>query len=164
MNYAKIKKMDTSNAPGVRVSLFVSGCTNGCEGCFNKELQDFKYGKFWDKKTEDKFLEYVSNPNIIGVNILGGEPMQQDLMLIRLLKRIKNETNKNIWVWSGFLYQDIIKTNFGRTILHFIDVLVDGKFEIDKKDISLRFRGSKNQRVIDVQKSLLENKIILWRD
>ena len=162
MYYSKIRKYDVSNAPGVRTTLFVSGCTNDCEGCFNKELQDFKYGTKWTDETEDEFMTYVKNPNVVGVNILGGEPMQQDLSLLKLLIRIKQETNKNIWLWSGFTYEYIINNVHCKKILNYIDVLVDGKFEIDKKDLSLKYRGSSNQRIISVQKSLKENKIILY--
>lgn len=162
MYYSKIRKYDVSNAPGVRTTLFVSGCTNDCEGCFNEELQDFKYGTKWTDETEDEFMTYVKNPNVVGVNILGGEPMQQDLSLLKLLIRIKQETNKNIWLWSGFTYEYIINNVHCKKILNYIDVLVDGKFERDKKDLSLKHRGSSNQRIINVQKSLKENKIILY--
>lgn len=162
MYYSKIRKYDVSNAPGVRTTLFVSGCTNDCEGCFNEELQDFKYGTKWTYETEDEFMTYVKNPNVVGVNILGGEPMQQDLSLLKLLIRIRQETNRNIWLWSGFTYEYIINNVHCKKILNYIDVLVDGKFEIDKKDLSLKYRGSSNQRIIDVQKSLKENKIILY--
>lgn len=162
MYYSKIRKYDVSNAPGVRSTLFVSGCTNNCDGCFNEELQNFKYGTKWTDETENKFMTYVKNPNVVGVNILGGEPMQQDLSLLKLLIRIRQETNKNIWLWSGFTYEYIINNVHCKKILNYIDVLVDGKFEIDKKDLSLKYRGSSNQRIIDVQKSLKENKIILY--
>ena len=162
MYYSKIRKYDVSNAPGVRTTIFVSGCTNDCEGCFNEELQDFKYGTKWTDETEDEFMTYVKNPNVVGVNILGGEPMQQDLSLLKLLIRIRQETNKNIWLWSGFTYEYIINNVHCKKILNYIDVLVDGKFEIDKKDLSLKYRGSSNQRIIDVQKSLKANKIILY--
>lgn len=162
MYYSKIRKYDVSNAPGVRTTLFVSGCTNDCEGCFNEELQDFKYGTKWTDETEDEFMTYVKNPNVVGVNILGGEPMQQDLSLLKLLIRIKKETNKNIWLWSGFTYEYIINNVRCSKILKYIDVLVDGKFEINKRDLSLKFRGSSNQRVIDVNKSLIKDEIVLY--
>ena len=111
MRYAQIRKFDVTNGPDVRTTLFVTGCTNNCEGCFNKELQDFNYGEEWTKETEDKFLEYAKNENVNGVNILGGEPMEQvmDDSLYDLLLRIKNETGKSIWLWSGYLYEEIIK-------------------------------------------------------
>ncbi|MCI6693430.1 MULTISPECIES: anaerobic ribonucleoside-triphosphate reductase activating protein [unclassified Clostridium] len=162
MNYAKIRKFDVSNGPGVRSTLFVSGCTNKCEGCFNKELQDFNYGEKWTKDIEDDFIKQVMNPNIVGVNILGGEPMDQvrDEDLCNLLRRIKHETNKSIWLWSGYLYEDIIVSYDKRNILEYVDVLIDGRFEIEKRNISLSYRGSSNQRVIDIKKSRESNKII----
>ncbi len=162
MRYAQIRKFDVTNGPDVRTTLFVTGCTNNCEGCFNKELQDFNYGEEWTKETEDKFLEYAKNENVNGVNILGGEPMEQvmDDSLYDLLLRIKNETGKSIWLWSGYLYEEIIKDNSKKRLLELVDVLVDGRFVIAKRDITLKYRGSSNQRVIDVKKSLEFNKII----
>ena len=162
MNYAKIRKFDVSNGPGVRTTLFVCGCTNKCKGCFNSELQDFNYGEKWTKETEDEFIKQVMNTNIVGVNILGGEPMDQirDKDLYHLLKRIKSETNKSIWLWSGYLYEDILNCNNKNIILKYVDVLIDGRFELDKRNISLKYRGSSNQRVIDVVKSRESNKII----
>lgn len=162
MNYSKIRKFDVSNGPGIRTTLFVSGCTNNCEGCFNKDLQDFNYGDKWTKETEEEFIGYVKNPNVKGVNILGGEPMDQihDKDLLNLLSRIKEETGKSIWLWSGYLYEDIIKNEDRLYLLSFVDVLIDGRFEMDKRNISLKYRGSSNQRVIDVSKSINENKII----
>lgn len=162
MNYAKIRKFDVSNGPGVRTTLFVSGCTNNCEGCFNKELQDFDYGEKWTKDIEDDFIRQIMNPNIVGVNILGGEPMDQirDKDLSNLLKRIKLETNKSIWLWSGYLYENILNSNDRNTILKYVDVLIDGRFELNKRNISLKYRGSSNQRVIDVAKSKEANRVI----
>ena len=151
-----------SNGPNIRTTLFVSGCTNNCEGCFNKDLQDFNYGNKWTREVENEFIEYVKDTNVKGVNILGGEPMDQihDNDLLNLLKRIKDETKKNIWLWSGYLYENIINDKKKFDILSLVDIIVDGKFEIDKRDISLKYRGSSNQRVIDVLESLKRNKII----
>lgn len=162
MNYAKIRKFDVSNGPGIRSTLFVSGCTNKCKGCFNKELQDFNYGEKWTREVEDDFIKQIMNPNVVGVNILGGEPMDQtrDKDLYNLLKRIKIETNKSIWLWSGYLFEDILNCNSKLNILGYVDVLIDGRFELDKRNISLKYRGSSNQRVIDVVKSREFNKII----
>ena len=162
MNCAKIRKFDVSNGPGVRTTLFVSGCTNNCEGCFNKELQDFNYGDKWTKEKEDEFLSFVKNENVVGVNILGGEPMDQvkDKDLHNLLKRIKEETNKSIWLWSGYIYEDIISNSNKNEILTYVDVLIDGRFQLDKRNISLKYRGSSNQRVIDIAKSKKHNKVI----
>ncbi|GAA0107646.1 MAG: anaerobic ribonucleoside-triphosphate reductase activating protein [Clostridium sp.] len=162
MNYSKIRKFDVSNGPGIRTTLFVSGCTNNCEGCFNKDLQDFNYGDKWTKETEEEFIGYVKNPNVKGINILGGEPMEQiqDKDLFNLLKRIKEETKKSIWLWSGYLYEDIIKNEDRLSILSLVDVLIDGRFEIDKRNISLKYRGSSNQRVIDVLKSFEKKEVV----
>ncbi|MDS0524495.1 anaerobic ribonucleoside-triphosphate reductase activating protein [Clostridium sp. SHJSY1] len=163
MRYSEIRKFDVSNGPNVRTTLFVSGCTNNCEGCFNKELQNFNHGDVWNKEIEDKFISYIKNPNVYGVNILGGEPMEQtmDLDLVNLLDRIKKETNKTIWLWSGYTFQQIMNDNKKKQILSFVDVLIDGRFELEKRNISLKYRGSENQRVIDAVKSIKENKVIL---
>lgn len=161
MRYEKIRKFDVSNAPGVRSTLFVTGCTHNCKGCFNKDLQDFEAGKLWTKEDEDNFISYVKNDNVVGVNILGGEPMQQvmDDCLVNLLKRVKEETGKNIWLWSGYLLEQILEDEKRRAILEYVDVLVDGPFEIDKRNINLKYRGSENQRVIDVKNTLESNSI-----
>lgn len=162
MNYAKIRKFDVSNGPGVRTTLFVSGCTNNCEGCFNRELQDFNYGDKWTKEREDEFLSFVKNENVVGVNILGGEPMDQvkDKDLHNLLKRIKEETSKSIWLWSGYIYEDIISNSKRSEILTYVDVLIDGRFQLNKRNISLKYRGSSNQRVIDIIESKKHNKVV----
>ena len=162
MKYAKIRKLDVTNGPGVRTTIFVSGCTHNCEGCFNKEQQDFNYGNDFTKETEDEFIELTKSRQIKGVNILGGEPMQQvmDDTLLKLLKRIKLETNKPIWLWSGYTFEEIINNSKRAEMLREVDVLIDGKFEADKRDIMLKYRGSANQRVIDVKKSLEQGTII----
>lgn len=163
MNYAQIRKLDVSNGYGIRTTLFVSGCHYHCDNCFNIEQQDFNYGKPWTKEVEDLFISYVKNPQVIGVNLLGGEPLQQDLsVILNLVKRIKSETNKGIWLWSGDLYENIIKNPSKLEILQYIDVLIDGRFKEDLRDLALKYRGSSNQRVIDVQKSLERNEVILW--
>lgn len=153
MNYAKIRKFDVSNGPNIRTTIFVSGCTNGCEGCFNKELQDFNYGSKWDEKIEDEFLSYVRNENVKGVNILGGEPLDQikDNDLLNLLIRIKKETNKEIWLWTGYTIEEVMKDKRRLELIKNVDVVIDGRFELDKRDISLKYRGSSNQRIINVK-------------
>ena len=162
MNYAKIRKLDVTNGPGIRTTLFVSGCTHNCEGCFNKEQQDFNYGNKFTKETEDEFIQLTKNKQIKGVNILGGEPMQQimDDTLLNLLKRIKLETDKPIWLWSGYTFEEIVNNPKRLEILRDVDVLIDGKFQADKRDIMLKYRGSSNQRVIDVKKSLEQGNIV----
>ena len=164
MRYEKIRKFDVSNAPGVRSTLFVTGCTHDCKGCFNKELQDFGAGEVWTQEDEDNFVSYVKNDNVVGVNILGGEPMQQvmDDCLPNLLKRIKEETGKNIWLWSGYLLEEILENDKRKNILQYVDVLVDGKFDIGKRNINLKYRGSENQRVIDVKKTLISNSVVIY--
>ena len=162
MRYAKIRKLDVTNGPGIRTTLFVSGCTHNCEGCFNKEQQDFNYGNEFTKEIENEFIEYTKSRQIKGVNILGGEPMQQtkDDSLLNLLKRIKIETNKPIWLWSGYKFEEIIIEPKMLELLKQVDVLIDGKFEIEKRDLMLKYRGSENQRVIDVKKSLEKGRVI----
>lgn len=162
MNYAEIRRYDVTNGPNVRTTLFVSGCTNNCNGCFNKDLQNFNYGSKWDKSIENIFISYAKDSNVLGVNILGGEPMEQtkDNDLLDLLHRIKVETDKEIWLWSGYLFEDIIKDPQKKALLNFVDVIIDGRFEATKRDISLKYRGSSNQRVIDVKKTFEDNKII----
>lgn len=155
MNYAKIKEFDIANGPGVRASLFVSGCTHNCPGCFNKEAQDFNYGKPWTKEIEDEFIEHLKKPEIVGVNILGGEPLQQGKPLLNLLIRIHEEVQKPIWLWTGYDIVDIMQGNnkTQRETIYMCDVVIDGKFIEAKKDLSLKYRGSSNQRVIDIKKT-----------
>ena len=133
--------------------------------CFNQEAQDFNYGKEFTKEVEDKFIEYCKDKHVHHVCLLGGEVFHQDLnIILNLVKRIKNEVNKPIWVWTGFTFQNLLKDNKKIEILKYIDVIVDGRFEQSKKDINLLLRGSWNQIIIDVQKSLKENKIVEWSD
>lgn len=163
MNYAQMRQYDIANGLGVRCTLFVSGCHFNCKSCFNKDYQDFKYGNKWTKELENKFMEYVNSSNVKGVTILGGEPMQQimDDDLYNLLNRIKNETNKSIWIYSGDLYENIIQNPKKLRILQLCDVLVDGLFINELKDVRLKFRGSSNQRLIDIKKSFKNNQIEL---
>ena len=164
MKYAKIRKLDVTNGPGIRTTLFVSGCTHNCEGCFNKEQQDFTYGNDFTKEIEDEFIEYSKSKQVKAVNILGGEPMQQlmDDTLLKLLKRIKLEVNKPIWLWSGYTFEEIVNNPKRAEILREVDVLIDGKFEADKRDLMLKYRGSSNQRVIDVKKSIEAKEVRLY--
>ena len=166
MNYAQLRKYDIANGTGVRCVLFVSGCTHHCKGCFNKEYQDFKYGDCWNKESEDKVMSYVSDKNVIGITILGGEPLDQtmDDDLLNLVKRIKSETDKNIWIYSGYIYEEIICDSKKKAIVEQCDVLVDGKFVQELADVRLKFRGSSNQRIIDIQESSTQNKIIERND
>lgn len=175
MNYASIKQMDISNGPGIRVSLFVSGCQFHCLNCFNKEAQNYNYGTPYTEETEKAIYELVSNPHIAGLSILGGDPLWQTnediFKLISLVKKIK-ELNKNIWIWSGFTWEelfgdpnnpnDIKIMNAQGLLIRSCDVFVDGRYIDELRDLRLKWRGSSNQRIIDVQKSISENKIVLF--
>ena len=159
MKYNKIRKMDISNGPGVRVSIFLQGCSFHCKNCFNPETWDFENGLEFNDEVIDEVIELCGKSHIKGLSILGGEPMHPKNIngTIRLAKRFKETyPDKDIWVWSGFLFDQVIN----KEIFDYIDVLVDGQFVDDLKDYSLDWRGSSNQRVIDVQKSLKENKIV----
>lgn len=162
MNYAEIKKLDVANTKGISCTLFVSGCTHKCKGCFNKVAQNFDYGDKWTVDVENKFIDYCKNPNVNNVAILGGEPFQQSYSeMLNLFKRLKNEVNKPIWVWSGYTLGQLLMNEYSKELLYYIDVLIDGKFEEDKKDLTLKHRGSSNQRVIDIKESLKNNKVVL---
>jgi len=150
MNYAGIKKVDIANGPGVRVSLFVSGCRNHCKGCFNPETWDFSYGKPFTRETEDEIIEALRPSWIQGLSILGGEPTEEEneAVLIPFLKRVRAELpEKNIWLYSGYTYEMLQNDE----ILTLVDVLVDGPFLLEQKDAGLAFRGSRNQRIIDLR-------------
>ena len=167
MKYSKIRKMDISNGEGVRVSLFVQGCSFHCKNCFNQETWDFNGGKEFTTAEVQKIIELANKGYIAGLSVLGGEPLHPNniesvSMLCEYFKFKHPE--KSIWVWTGFKYEDIIKMENNYNIFNYIDVLVDGQFEEDKKDLTLKWRGSSNQRVIDCKKSLAENKIILKED
>lgn len=166
MYYADIKYPDIANGLGVRVSLFVSGCRRHCPECFNKEAQDFKYGKpFTDK--EITFIESkLQLPQVRGLSLLGGEPMELENVteLLPLCEYLKSTyTNKDIWCYTGYTYEELLNRNniVTKEILKYIDILVDGDYQKDKHDLSLKFRGSSNQRIIDVQKTLKTNKVEL---
>jgi anaerobic ribonucleoside-triphosphate reductase activating protein len=169
MNFVEIKPLDTANGPGIRVSLFVSGCTHHCKGCFNEKLWDFNYGKIFTKEDEAHILECMQPYYIKGFTLLGGEPLyvHNARVLTGLLYDIKHTyPNKDIWCYTGYTLETLLSrmsqdTQYAMNILTYIDVLVDGKFEEDKKDLSLPFRGSSNQRIIDVKKSLASNEIVL---
>lgn len=164
MKYNKIRKMDVSNGPGIRVSIFMQGCTFNCKNCFNPETHDFNGGKDFTDETISRVLELCSNEYIVGLSILGGEPLHPKNIegTTKLAKIFKEKyPNKNIWVWSGFLFDRDLKD---KEVLNYIDVLVDGQYNCDLYSPILKWKGSSNQRVIDVQKSLEEKKVILLED
>lgn len=170
MNYATIKNCDIANGPGVRVSLFVSGCTHRCPGCFNEEAWDFGYGQPFTQETIDSILDMLRPAYIRGLTLLGGEPFepQNRSGILELLRQVKRELpEKTVWAFSGYLFEkDILSGRLGDTgeYLSYLDVLVDGPFIEAKKNLSLRFRGSENQRLIDVPASLAAGETVLWRD
>lgn len=183
MNYAILKKIDIANGVGVRVSLFVSGCRHHCANCFNPETWDFNYGELFDKKVENEIIEALRPDYIKGFSVLGGDPFEPEnhVVVSRLVQKIKKKEypKKSIWCYTGYNFEtDLLKKskrvapedNRGyyidsiKLMLRNIDVLVDGEFEEKCKIIDLRFRGSTNQRIIDVQKSLKQNKVVLWED
>ena len=173
MNYATIKNNDIANGPGVRVSLFVSGCTHHCLGCFNEEAWDFEYGQPFTQETIDSILNMLKPTHIKGLTLLGGEPFepQNQPAVVELLRQVKaNYPEKTIWAYSGYLFdKDILAGRLGpREItdeyVSYLDVIVDGRFVQSKKNLSLRFRGSENQRLIDVKASLKAGEVVLWQD
>jgi anaerobic ribonucleoside-triphosphate reductase activating protein len=162
MNYGAIKKTDIANGPGVRVSLFVSGCRNRCKGCFNPETWDFNYGELFNMRVIDDILEALAPDHIAGLTVLGGDPMEpENIIGVDALSRAVKEKypDKTIWIYTGYTYERLKNIV---DVMEYIDVLVDGPFIESKKDISLKFRGSSNQRIIDVPKSRESEKVVLW--
>ena len=160
MRYNVIRKMDISNGPGVRVSVFMQGCAFHCKNCFNPETWDFDGGKEFTDYTIEEVINLCNQGHIKGLSILGGEPMHPNNIegTTKLAKAFKEKyPEKNIWVWSGFLFDKDLKD---KEVLNYIDVLVDGTYKDELHDPTLKWRGSSNQRVIDVQKSLKENKVV----
>ncbi len=170
MNYATIKNCDIANGPGVRVSLFVSGCTHRCPGCFNEVAWDFQYGQPFTQETVDTILNMLKPSYIKGLTLLGGEPFEPEnqVAVVELLRQVKKTfPEKTVWAYSGYLFdRDILSGRLGDTseYVSYLDVLVDGPFVQARKNLSLRFRGSDNQRIIDVPASLSSGNIVLWQD
>ncbi len=170
MNYAAIKNCDIANGPGVRVSLFVSGCTHRCPGCFNEVAWDFDYGQPFTQETVDYIISLLQPSYVRGLTLLGGEPFEprNQGAIVDLLRQVRKKCpDKSIWAFSGYLFdRDILSGRLGDTAeyLNCLDVLVDGPFIESKKNLSLRFRGSENQRLIDVPASLEQGTVVLWED
>ena len=167
MYYGEIKDCDIANGEGVRVSLFVSGCTNHCEHCFQPQTWAFDYGQPFTEETEDRLLSLLSPSYVNGLTLLGGEPFEpaNQSAVLELLERVREELpQKTVWCWSGFLFEALADGRVGahsRSLLEQLDVLVDGPFVLAKKDLGLRFRGSSNQRIIDVPGSLAAGEVRL---
>lgn len=186
MRFASMRNLDISNGEGVGVSLFVQGCDRHCFNCFNSETWDFNGGKEWTEEAKNKFIKLIDRPYINRISVLGGEPLAKQNLdeVLSLIKEIRiSFTEKTIWLYTGFCWNDIMCSFAGlqadcvvldkkdieawekrRKIISNIDVLVDGEYIDEQKDLSLKFRGSKNQRVIDVKQSLAQNKIVLYCD
>ena len=172
MYYSVIKNCDIANGPGVRVVLFVSGCRHHCPGCFQPQTWDFSYGQPFTQDTVDELLRLLQPDYIAGLTLLGGEPMEPENQpaLLDLVRQVKAAyPEKNIWCFSGYLYDDLAAGKIGdgaitRALLGLVDVLVDGEFILAKKKLQLRFRGSENQRLIDLRKTEQAGQVVLWTD
>ena len=170
MNYAELKTYDVANGPGIRVSLFVSGCTHACKGCFNEEAWDFNYGKPFTDDVIDQIIDTMSFGAYRGITFLGGEPLdpKNQSEVLKTAKKVKEAyPEKDIWLFTGYLYEDLTgkmaeKCPDLEEILSLVDVLVDGPFIEDQKNLMLLFRGSENQRLIDMNKTREEGEIVLW--
>lgn len=171
MNYATINNCDIANGIGVRVSLFVSGCTHHCPNCFNEEAWNFNYGNPFTEETENKIIELLKPSYIKGLSLLGGEPMEpaNQLALLPFIRKVKEiYPDKTIWCYTGYLFDKDIQEDmfinlpYTKELVSYFDVMVDGPFVEELKDLRLRFRGSSNQRLIDVKKTLETNQIVLW--
>ena len=163
MNYADIKQYDVANGPGVRISLFVSGCTHRCPNCFNEVAWDFNYGQPFTEETIETLIQYLEPSYIWGLTLLGGEPMEHSNLqgLLPLLRKVKAcYPNKTIWLYTGGTWEEVKHMR----VIPYLDVLCDGEFEVDKKDENTHWVGSTNQRVIDVQRTLREGKVVLHED
>ncbi len=173
MKYSSIIGFDVANGPGIRVSLFVSGCSFHCEGCFNKEAQDFNYGYEYTDKTQAYILDRLKHPDFAGLSILGGDPMcqsKEDLSLLIDLCTQVHALGKTVWLWTGFSFDELMQktllngndetTFMHRVLLNNVDYIVDGRFELDKRDLSLAWRGSSNQHIVDVKQSLANGTLV----
>ena len=164
MRYNKIRKMDISNGEGIRVSIFVQGCTFNCQGCFNPETHDFNGGKEFTEETLSNIIKLCDNPVIKGLSILGGEPLHSNNVdeVFHIVKVFKKKfPDKDIWLWTGFQFEDAIKDVKRKMIISELDYMVDGRFVENKKNLKLKWAGSENQRLIDVKKTLANNELVL---
>lgn len=164
MYYSKIKFNDVANGPGLRLSLFTSGCTHHCKGCFQPETWNFKNGEPFTLETQKYIIEKSENKYIAGLSLLGGDPLDNVDGILPLLQEYRKTfaATKSIWLWTGYLFEEILKDDLKSEVLPFIDVIIDGKFEENLKDITLKYKGSTNQRVIDVKKSVETHTVILY--
>ena len=166
MRYGQIRQYDIANGPGIRATVFVTGCSRHCVNCFNEEYQDFNAGSEWTAAETERLISYLQDDTNSGLTLLGGEPMENADDLLKLVQAVRRAVpEKSIWVYSGFLYEEILAQSARKALLEACDVLVDGPFVDALKDPGLYFRGSSNQRVIDVAKSREAGKaVLLWPD
>ncbi|MDO5702879.1 MAG: anaerobic ribonucleoside-triphosphate reductase activating protein [Lachnospiraceae bacterium] len=171
MYYGNLKEMDVANGEGIRVTLFVSGCTNHCEGCFQPATWDFKFGKPYTEETEKTILDFLGKPYADGLTLLGGEPFEPEnqAVLVGLCRKVKEMyPGKNIWAYTGFVYdKDLLPgqrkhTDVTDEMISYIDVLVDGPFVLAQRNLALTFRGSENQRVLDMKRTVSEGRAVLY--
>ncbi len=164
---ADYKAFNFVDGEGVRNSIYVSGCPFNCRGCYNRIVQNFNYGVPYTEELEQQIIDDLKHDYVQGLTLLGGEPFLNTTVLIPLVKRVREiyGNTKDIWSWSGYYYEELLQDTEDKIeLLHLIDVLVDGRFDITKKDLTLQFRGSSNQRIIDVPQSLEQKQVILWRN
>ena len=162
MNYGQIRKYDIANGPGIRTSVFVTGCHLKCKNCFNIDYQNSNFGKKLTNETIYELISYLNDPNVSGLTILGGEPFEHAVDLYKIVKEVKKQIDKSIWIYSGFTFENLLKNKDSKNLLSLVDVLVDGPFIESKKNLNLAFRGSSNQRIIDVKDSITSSKVILY--
>lgn len=169
MNYAQIRKLDVANGEGIRTTIFVSGCEFYCEGCFNREYWDFNYGELFSLNTTYEIINNLNNERVKGLSILGGEPLHDRnsrcvSSLVDSVRTVYGQS-KDIWIWTGYTFEELLESKnfYILDIISKVDVIVDGQFILAQKDMSLKFRGSKNQRIINVKESLKQNKVVLYQ-
>ena len=156
MNYAQIRPFDVANGEGIRVTIFLTGCNFNCKGCFNKEYQDFNYGKVWKEETTREVITYLKNENTVGITLLGGEPMEHAKELLSIIKEIRTymREEQDIWIYSGYTLEQIKRDKEKLDLLLECDIIVDGLYKEELKDLTLRFRGSSNQRIINIKEGI----------
>lgn len=164
MRYGQIRKYDVANGVGIRTSIFVTGCTHNCKDCFNKKYMDFNFGEVWTDEKTNLVTEYLKDKNVAGLTLLGGEPMQNAKELLEIVRKIKSVIKKDIWIYSGYTFEEILEDEDRFELLKECDVLVDGRFVLELKDLKLKFRGSSNQRIIDIKNTLKTGEITLYME
>ncbi|MDY6065877.1 MAG: anaerobic ribonucleoside-triphosphate reductase activating protein [Finegoldia sp.] len=161
MNYAQIRQYDVANGPGIRCTFFVTGCSLKCKNCFNQEYQDPAFGQKWTEENTSQIIDYLKSDLLDGLTILGGEPFESAPDLLEVIREIRKASDKSIWIFSGYTFDKLIEDETRREILKLCDVLVDGRFVDKLKNLKLKFRGSSNQRLIDLKKTFERGEVVL---